>query len=148
MRGAADERPAPLARAFAYAFLAAFVACAALGIESWPLTGFKLFSQVRTGTVAGWQVTTVDHDGHEQPVDFDVLPRGYHGWLQLVGTFPRISARQRHAVMSEWAAAVARRGVEVAAVRVYRTHQRVRTDFDRPPPPVERTLQYETTVPG
>ncbi len=143
MTDGAEGAPPRLARPFVYGFLAVFIACGALSIEWWPFTAFKLFSQLRTGTVSGWQVVTVDGDGDEHVLDFDALPRGFHGWLHVVGRFPSMSEAERVKVMDEWAHAAYERGAEVATLRVYRTRQAVRTDFDEPPPRVERTLGYE-----
>ena len=47
---AAAERPGTATRLAIYLFLALLVVCAVRGIEWWPLTGWKLFSHVRTGT--------------------------------------------------------------------------------------------------
>ncbi len=148
MAPVAERAPARFTRPFAYGFLALFVVCAALGIEWWPLTGFKLFSQVRTDSVSGWQITTVDCVGHETAVDFDALPRGFHGWFQIAGRFPKMTGDERASVMADWAGAVVAEGGVVATVRVYRTRQPVRTDFDRPPPAAERTLRYDLQIDG
>lgn len=142
-----DGAPSRLARVCCYGFLAAFLGCAALGVECWPLTGFELFSRVRTGVVAGWQVTTVDHAGAERPLDFAALPRGYRGWFQTAGRLSAMGEARRDAVLRDWARAARAHGVDVASVRVYRTAEPVRTDYRRPPPPATRTLRYQLDVP-
>ena len=48
-----DERPPRGIRVFVWIFLAAFMICGAAGIEAWPLTGFRLFSHLRTSARPG-----------------------------------------------------------------------------------------------
>jgi hypothetical protein len=124
-----------------------FLLTSALAVEWWPFTGWKLFSQVRTGTVSGWQVVTVDADGGEHPVDFESLPRGFRGWYQVAGQLPDMTDRERLDVMETWARAAADGGAEVRELRIYRTTQAVRTDFNRPPPSLTRVLRYRWSEP-
>jgi hypothetical protein len=141
-RDGVDRAPPRIARPFVYGFLAAFVLTTALAIEWWPFTGWKLFSQVRTGSVSGWQVVTVDGDGEEHPIDFEALPRGFRGWYQVAGLLPTMSDQERLDVLRTWASAAEEAGADVREIRVYRTTAPVRTDFDRPSPPVTRELRY------
>lgn len=147
MRAAADARaPGVGTRLFVYGFLLLFALCAARSIEWWPLTGWRLFSQVRTGAAYGWEVVTVDGGGVERPLPVAALPRGYRGVLQVAGAFPRLSAAARDDVCRAWAHGVEDLGQTVVAVRVYRTRAPVRTDFDRPPPAAERTAEFDCAV--
>lgn len=140
------EAPPRAARLLVYAFLTIVVVTSTLAVESWPLTGWKLFSQVRGGTVTGWQVVTVDAEAIEHPIDFASLPRGYHGWYQVVSRFPSMREEERGRVLASFATAAAERGADVLELRVYRTSQRVRTDFARPSPVPIRSLRYQASM--
>lgn len=109
----------PGTKAFVAAFLAAFVACGVLGVEAWPLTGWELFSRVRTEAQAGWEAVTVDRAGAEHAIPFIRLPRGMQGALQVMQGFPALPPSDREAVCAAWAGAVRESGGEVAAVRIY-----------------------------
>jgi hypothetical protein len=134
------DGPSPLARLFLYGFLAVLMATALLAVEWWPFTGWKLFSQLRTGTVHGWQVTTVDQAGAEAALDFGALPRGFSGWFQLAQRLPSMTATDRDDLCATWLDAAQDAGTGAVGVRVYRTTQAVRTDDRGPAPPVERAL--------
>jgi hypothetical protein len=128
----------PGTKAFVAAFLAAFVTCGLLGVEAWPLSGWELFSRVRTEARAGWEAVTVDRSGAEHPIPFARLPRGMRGELQVMAGFPSLPPAEREAVCGAWAGAVRERGGEVAAVRVYRVVRSRRDGRE-----LERQLAYE-----
>ena len=96
-----------------------------LGIEAWPFSGFRLFSQVRTETVASWEVTTVDAAGVERPVRMDG-----HSWLHVAAGMARLPEKERMAVCRAWASPAAIGSV--VEVRVYRTWAPIRGSA--PPP--------------
>jgi hypothetical protein len=108
--------------------------CALTGTEAWPLSGWKLFSQVRRADQGGWAATAVV-DGAEQPFPFARLPRAYHGAEHVLAEFPGMSADRRRAVCGAWADAMRPRPSEI---RVYRTV--AHTTLDGAPPTVTRTL--------
>jgi hypothetical protein len=118
---ARGERPPPWLRRYLAAFLTVFALCGVLGIEAWPLTGWRLFADARPAVQHGWQAVTVDHAGRETPVPFDELPIGYRGWVQVLKGFTALPAGEQAAVCRAWADAVRARGGDVAAVRVYET---------------------------
>ena len=110
------------ARLFVGGFLALFALCGVVGIEAWPLTGWRLFSEVRRPTQVGWQAVTVDTAGGERAVPFERMPRGFSGALHVMGRLPSAPATEQRAVCRAWAAEVERLGAPApAAVRVYRT---------------------------
>ncbi|HKZ75754.1 MAG TPA: hypothetical protein VJ259_03740 [Actinomycetota bacterium] len=41
-------------RAVVAVFLSAFLVCGLAGVEAWPLSGFRLFSHLRTDRPEGW----------------------------------------------------------------------------------------------
>jgi hypothetical protein len=135
--------PPAWARPFVYGFLTVVLATSALGVEQWPFTGWRLFSQTRSGTLTGWQVVTVDGSGRESPIDFADLGRGFRGATWRLADFPAMSAAERDAVCRAWADAVtAATGTTVTLVRAYRTRAPVPTDRSQVPAPAP-ALRWE-----
>jgi len=122
-----DDRRGRLAtRLFVYGFLAVFLYAGAAGVEAWPLTGWKLFSRVRTDHQAGWEAVTVDGAGGERPVIFAALPRGYRGGPHLFDAFRRLSPARIESACRALVAAVRKsRGGDVRFLRVYRSARRL-----------------------
>ncbi len=48
-----------------------------IGIDFWPLTAWRLFSQARTDVQTNWEINAVDARGRSTNVDLDKLPVGY-----------------------------------------------------------------------
>jgi hypothetical protein len=140
-----DAEPAPAprwARWFVGAFLAVFLVCGLVGLEAWPLTGWRLFADARQARQPGFQAVTVDRAGRETPVPFATLPVGYQGNVQVLKGFAGLPAGGQAAVCQAWATAVRSRGGEVAEVRIYQTVTDVSARAgDRGAPP-ERTLRF------
>ena len=59
--------------------LALVLVCGVTGLEAWPFSGFRLFSQVRTPHVVSYRLATVDHAGTEHALPFRRLPAGCRG---------------------------------------------------------------------
>jgi len=137
--GAEADGLARRARWVAYGLVGLLAFSTIAGVEWWPLSSFRLFSQARTGTAVSWQVAVVDGAGEEHVLPFDQLPRGYRGSHQLAPTLRRLSPRRRDAVCRAWAAAAGRLAVEAGEVRVYRVTGRVPTGHGPGPAPT-RTL--------
>ena len=88
-----DELPPRRVRAFVAAFLGAFVLCGLFGLELWPLSGWRLFSQLRTDRQVAWQATAVDGESETQ-IRFAELPRAYRNFPLVMRTYsalPRVS---------------------------------------------------------
>ena len=90
------------ARWFVRVFLAAFFICAVFRIEAWPLTGFRLFSSLRTSTGTTWVADTVGADGTETRLWFSDLPRPYQGFHLVTLGFRRLPASQQRAMCTAW----------------------------------------------
>jgi hypothetical protein len=71
------ERPQPWARPFVAVLLAAFVTCGVLGIEAWPLSGFRLFSAPRGAVTTGWRLIAVTADGERVRINVSRLGAAY-----------------------------------------------------------------------
>lgn len=132
-------------RRFVAVFLIAFAACGVIGIEVWPLTGWRLFADARERIQIGWQATAVDAQGHEQPIDFRQLPAGFQGNVQVLGGFASLDTGEQAAVCDAWAAALRERDQDVTAIRIYTTRTDVGDRQGERGAPPERTLRYVCT---
>lgn len=131
------------ARWFVRVFLAAFVLSAVLRLELWPMTGFLLFSHVRTATETLWAADAVGPAGRESPVWFTELPRAYQGFPFVMQGFSRLSPRNQHATCAAWLAAVRRVRGPVVALRIYRVSRRALPRAgETPNRPTSRRLVY------
>ncbi|MGH3029525.1 MAG: hypothetical protein ACRDNE_01930 [Gaiellaceae bacterium] len=131
------ERPSFRVRAFVAAFLVAFAVCGMLGIEAWPLTGWRLFSQLRTDHQVTWRAVAVEADGREEPLRFAELPRGYRNFPLVMRTFASLPSREQAATCRAWLAAAKREMGTATAVRIYRVDWYLsyrRGSRDGPPP--------------
>ncbi|HKE98574.1 MAG TPA: hypothetical protein VKG45_06570 [Actinomycetes bacterium] len=127
-------------------FLAAFALCGVVGVEAWPLTGWRLFADARSARQAGWQVTAVDAAGREQPLPFGRLPAGYQGHVQVLKGFPAVGPRRQGAVCQAWAAALSGLGEQPAELRVYATVTDLADRRGRVGAPPRRSLRYRCPV--
>jgi hypothetical protein len=141
-----EVTPSGPVRTFVAAFLAAFAVCGLFGIEAWPLTGWRLFSQLRTDHQVSWRAVTVDLRGHEKPILFDELPRGYRNFPLVMRKFTSLSSHEQAAACRAWLGAARRERTDVGAVRVYRVDWYLshRHGSGEGPPPA-RTLLYSCT---
>jgi hypothetical protein len=142
-----DERPSWRIRAFVAAFLAAFAVCGVFGIEAWPLTGWRLFSHVRTDHQVSWRAVAVDPRGHEEPIDFAALPRGYRNFPLVMRTFASLPRQEQAAACRAWLAAARRQTTGAGTVRIYQvdwylSHRHGSGDGPSP----TRTLLYTCSV--
>lgn len=138
----------PATRVFVYGFLAVFLVSGIAGVEAWPLTGWKLFSGVRSQHQVVWEAVTVDRSGREHPVPFSALPRGYRGAPHLFSAYRRFPPDRVEESCRSLADAVRRRRrADVAAVRVYRRARRLSLEAGPGGRPGAvagpRTLSYE-----
>lgn len=120
MRGA----PSWPVRAFVYAFLAVFLLCGALEIEHWPLTGFRLYTELRTEERTSTRVVALLADGGTEEIVFVDLPFGYHSTNRLLSDFPDMTQAEWDEICDAWVRPLRDDGVDVVGVRVdeYVTH--------------------------
>ena len=114
-----DRLPSRGVRAFVALFLAAFVVCGVAGIEAWPLTGWRLFSQLRTDHQVAWRATAVGEDGETQ-IRFAELPRAYRNFPLVMRTFAGLPRVEQTAACQAWLEAARRDQPGTSAVRIYR----------------------------
>lgn len=135
-------------RPFVATFLAAFLLVALVGVDAWPLTGWRLFSHLRSSHQTTWNAATVDAAGAEHPVRFARFP-AMRGFSLLAAQLPRLSPPRRVAVCTAWAAAVHESDRTVRLFRVYRMERDLsQRAGDRAAPPLSRTLVYACPPPG
>ena len=111
-------------RAFVRTFLVLFLIFGAVEIEFWPLTGFRLYAEVRTEARTSTRVIALVAGGEEREVVFTQLPFGYHNTNRLLSDFPGLSRVERDEICDAWVQPLRDEGVEVVGVRVdeYVTH--------------------------
>lgn len=139
--------PVPLrTRAALYAFLGAFVVCAVVGVEAWPLTGWRLFSRLRTAEQVTFDAVYLRGDGVEERVPVDRLPRGYRGVLQVVEGASAADDATRREVCDAYLAGV--RQVDPRAVAVVLRRVERRQPLSHEPPAVTRVDVVEACGAG
>ncbi len=136
-----------LARVVTYSLLGALVLVAGLNAEIWPLSAFRLFSQLRTGESVTWEVATVTGDGHVTDValpsassESSARVRGAHHVLPRLGERPVPEQRR---VLGSYLRAAGVATATVAAVRVYRVVRRTPTNGRGPGPVLRRRVHLE-----
>ena len=117
------ERPQPWARPFVALLLTAFVTCGVLGIEAWPLSGFRLFSAPRNSVTTGWRMVAVRADGEQVPVNVSRLGAAYRGFGFVARSFDDLTMPEQAAVCEAWIRAAASIGIDAAAFRLVKVDQ-------------------------
>jgi len=147
--GATGAQPSPTehvpraVRWFVRAFLVAFLVCGVVGIEAWPLTGFRLFSHLRHATETSSVAVTVGADGGETPLWFTDLPRAYQGFNPVMASFRALPARSQLATCRAWLAEARHVRTGVTALRIYSLRRpALPRRGDHPATPPTRTLIY------
>ena len=113
------ELPSRRVRVFVVAFLAAFAVCGFLGLELWPLTGWRLFSQLRTDHQVAWRATAVGEGGEKQ-ILFGDLPRAYRNFPLVMRTFSELPPAEQRAACRAWLDAARHERPGTHTVRLYR----------------------------
>jgi hypothetical protein len=114
-----EDLPSRGVRVFVAVFLAAFVVCGLFGLELWPLTGWRLFSQLRTDHQVAWRATAVGEDGEKQ-ILFTELPRAYGNFPLVMRTFSELTPAEQTAACRVWLDAARHERPGTRTVRLYR----------------------------
>ena len=122
-----SEAPAPrFARPFVAVFLAAIAACAFFTVEAWPLTGWQLFSHVRSDEQSAWSATAVGPGGREVEYPLGNSERGYRGFSFLMNGFADWSPAEQQELCDTWReGAEELLGFEAREVRIYLSQWRL-----------------------
>jgi len=121
--GAATERVPTSVRWFVAVFFAVFVASAVGGLNLWPFSGWRLFSQVRTGHVSGWTAEAVDAGGRTAPVPFGAMPRAYASFGLLMRDFPTLPVPRQVAMCEAWLDGARAAGTPAVSIRLVRVER-------------------------
>jgi hypothetical protein len=121
----AIERAPRWARWFVWSFLTALLVCGVLGIEAWPLTGFRLFSHLRHSSQTEWQAFAVKSHGEEVRLPLSRFPGGYNGFPLVMKTFASRSPGEREAMCDAWMVAASSLRGPTAAIRIYIVDRRL-----------------------
>lgn len=114
-------------RSLTWGVVAAVASCGLTGLEAWPLTGWRLFSERRHPVTSRYEVRAVDPAGFEAAIPFARLPHGYSGSNPLLEGMAGQSPSQREGVCAAWArATTAYTGTPVTEVRVYQVTEDLR----------------------
>lgn len=112
------------ARAVTYGAVGLLLTVALVQLELWPLTAYRLFSNVRTDSRVTLELVAVGDDGVTSPVRLpsdQVLGTTAHQFRDL----ERASDERRRELVDAWLAAGAIDPDEVAEVRLDRVRQRM-----------------------
>ncbi len=139
-----DDHVQPWSRRFVVAFLFVFVVCGVVGVEAWPLTGWRLFSHARGPHQVSWQAVAVEGSSRHVVV-FSRLPWAFHGFSLVMDRFDRLSASRRAETCQAWRTAERRHdGRTVTALQLFRVERDLRT----PAEPGSRTLVFRCPAGG
>jgi hypothetical protein len=138
------DRPQPWARPFVAVLLAALVTCGALGIEAWPLSGFRLFSAPRSSVTTGWRMVALTADGEHVPVNVSRFGAAYRGFGFVARSFDELPPPERSAVCRAWLRAAASIGIDAAALQLVRVDQTLLPRDDEGPLAKPRTAIVST----
>ena len=123
------------ARGFGAVFLATFAVCAVLGLEWWPFTGWKLFSQLRVDEQVAYEARYRDGGG-EVPVPWDRMGE-HRGFIFIMRDFA--AGRRQEEACEAWLDGLERHlDARRPVITIYRHRWRL-SDRDgdrarRPPP--------------
>jgi hypothetical protein len=123
---AADEAAAPSdepprwARVLSRSLVALVLVCGVASVEAWPLSGLRLFSNLRSDERVSYQLRAVDLRGDETDLVFGHLPVAYRNTQNLLPDFDRKTAAEREEICDAWALTPREHGESIAFLRVYR----------------------------
>jgi hypothetical protein len=115
-----DERQRRLARRVTVGTVAVLLLVPITTVEAWPLTSFRLFSTLRTGTTVGLALVAIAPDGTSTPVRLprdQVLSTTSHQYADLEDESPQT----QRAKVRAWLVAAGLDPADVAAVELVRT---------------------------
>lgn len=107
-------------RRFVIGFLAMVLLFGFAGIDLWPLSAFKLFSQTRDDRRISWVVTAEDPGGTEEEIQFGELPIAYRAAAGFAKKFVDNNPDEERRVCRAWSEALAASGQQAEAFHVYR----------------------------
>jgi hypothetical protein len=121
----AGEAPGALPRAVVLITLVLLVVAGLRSTEAWPLTGWRLFSGIRTDRQSGWSFETVDGSGLAQPLSLGDLPLGYQLATWRLSGMPTGASARGEAFCAALLPPVLDRRPSTTVLRISRDHERL-----------------------
>jgi hypothetical protein len=113
------------ARRLVAVILALLIVPGVIGLELWPLTGWKLFSLARDDAQTRWVLDAVDGEGGTRTVSLEELPLGYRHAEWPMAELPGASTVRRDDVCQALLGAVVDVVPGTVELRIGRDHQRL-----------------------
>lgn len=135
------------ARLVTYGVTGLIVFCCLLGLEWWPLSGFRLFSSIRTENQISWEMTTVSSSGDETSVNLADLPVSHWGAHHVIPELPTMSMQEQQAAVLAWLGGANVTTGDVVSVRFYEVESQVPTDPTQAPSVASRSQLLEVPLP-
>lgn len=137
------------ARPFVAILIAAMIACAVFAWEPWPLTSFRLFSNVRIDEQSAWLATTVDADGDEESYPLGGEDHGFRGFPFTMSEFVAATRARQDELCRTWVdAAPELVGRDAVEVDIYLRSWRLSDRDDDGASPGSTELRYTCTPTG
>jgi hypothetical protein len=115
-----------------------------IGVEAWPLTGWKMYARLRHGDFWGWQVRAIAADGSDRHVDLRYGPAAYHGVTHFLSDFEGLSDERRQAACLALGQVARTQYGDVTEVIIDHVRGRIPVDPGEPPaPPSERARVHQ-----
>lgn len=103
------------------ALLAVVVVAGFGGVERWPLTGWRLYSRLRSERSVDWEAVAVDDRGGETAIDPRDLPLGFRHLPLVLAEFPGLPEADRAEVCEAVVGELRDEGREVVELEISRT---------------------------
>jgi hypothetical protein len=103
-------------------FLALFILTGLFEVQVWPLTGWKLFSHLRSVESSSLATMVVDRSGRTRPFDIGSMP-AFRNFSSIAPAFEKLSAVSEAGVCRAWLSSVQRVQPNVVGLRVLRVRQ-------------------------
>ena len=135
------------ARIVTFGLVGLIVTASLAGLELWPLSGFRLFSMVRSSDQVSWQLRAVDSAGVETTLDLSLLPPHDSGALQATQRLATMDLAEQQGVMLAWLEDLGLDPGRFSVVRVYRVDGQVPTGSGQPTELPTTTQVFEVSLP-
>jgi hypothetical protein len=143
------DRVPRYARPFVVILIAAMIACAVFAWEPWPLTSFRLFSNVRIDEQSAWLATTVGATGDEEPYPLGGEDHGFRGFPFTMSEFASADRARQDELCRTWVeAAPVLVGRDAVEVNLYLRSWRLSDRDDDGAGPGTTELRYTCTGTG
>jgi hypothetical protein len=94
-------------------------------VEAWPITSFRLFSQVRTGETWSYQLVAIDREGRRIPVQLGDRGQVVSTTGHQLPELPRLSETERRRRVLAWLDLAGIEAATVERVELDRVHRRL-----------------------